>query len=529
MTKSRFRWIGLVYVAAFLLLELAVIHISRHMAGFECHVERYAFCDWARNILLAAYSLAAVFVLLGVFAPDVWRRLLCDAGLHVRPLLINLAGLALLIASLPLLRQDLSSLALTGLTILWIISGCMVLGGALTMLAPGPRWRQFLSELGWHLPLVLLVGLAAPFAALAVRPFWKVDTLADWTFALVVRIMGLWRQPVETDPVNKVIGAGEFYVDVAPSCSGIEGLVLTTVFSLIFMGLFRADLRFPHALLILPLALLASWLLNALRIAVLLQIGISGHPDLAVGGFHSHAGWLMFTMLSLCIVLVAHAVPFWRAARETTKTPTQVPPFLQDPAVAQILPFAVFMGTALLLSTFTADPGLWYPLRAAVMALVLGLVWRHIRALPWRLDPVALVAGLAIAALWIVAAPEAAADAPAPFAALGGFAAMIWIATRVIGTSLLVPVIEELFFRGYLMDRLAPSGAPVWRAVLAIAVTSGLFALLHDRWIEAAIAGVIFALLTLRSRNLTDAIIAHALANALIAVWAMATGNWAAV
>ena len=60
-------------------------------------------------------------------------------------------------------------------------------------------------------------------------------------------------------------------------------------------------------------------------------------------------------------------------------------------------------------------------------------------------------------------------------------------------------------------------------------VTTALFAALHGRWIEAAIAGLLFAALTLRSRNITDAILAHAVANGLIALYALASGNWAMI
>lgn len=288
---------------------------------------------------------------------------------------------------------------------------------------------------------------------------------------------------------------------------------------------------FPHALFILPLALLASWALNAVRIALLVQIGISGYPGLAIGGFHSHAGWLMFTILSLLIVLTAQAVPIFHAkTRGITGDLPPAPavlPFFSDPVVAQIFPFLVFMASALLASTFTQEPALAYPSRAAAMGIALALFWPYLENLPWRIDPLSVAAGVAVAGLWVATAP--APESAPPIEALGTFAAIVWVIARCLGTAVFVPIIEELFFRGYLMNRIAPAGATALRISLAVVVTTALFALLHDRWIEAAIAGLVFAGLALRSRNVTDAIVAHAVANGLIAAWALATGNWAMI
>ena len=525
--RSKPRWTGLVKVVIFLLAELLLIHVSRHVFGFECHRERYGFCTMARNLLLVVYSLSAAFVLLGLFARDAWRDLLSDANLRAMPLGLSLSGLIILIVSLPLLSLDLSGAGQAGIYLLWAIFGSMTAAGALLMIAPPARWRTFFQVLGWRIPAVALAGTAAPFIALQMRPFWQIEVLSDLTFKIVVWLLAAWGQTVVTVPQDKVIGSGDFFINIAPSCSGIEGLVLTTVFALIYLALFRRDLRFPHALIILPVALLASWLLNSLRIAVLVQIGISGHPELAVGGFHSHAGWLMFTLLSLGIVVATQYIGIFRLNPIQAVPETEAPPFFSDPIVAQILPFIVFMASALLASTFNDTPAVVYPLRVLAMAMVLALVWPHLRALPWRLDPLAIGAGVFIAIYWIALGP--AGPGEPPIGEAGALLFGFWLVTRVVGTALFVPVIEELFFRGYLIDRIAPEDAPKRNVVIAVVISTAAFAALHDRWIAAAVAGVIFALLVLRSRNVTDAIIAHAAANALIAAWAIGTGNWAVI
>jgi exosortase E/protease (VPEID-CTERM system) len=99
-----------------------------------------------------------------------------------------------------------------------------------------------------------------------------------------------------------------------------------------------------------------------------------------------------------------------------------------------------------------------------------------------------------------------------------------WILFRVIGTIALVPIIEELFFRGYILERLDRGGL-TWK-LAALGLSTGLFAVLHDRWALAAIAGLAYGLLYLRSRNLTDAIVAHATSNLVISVYAVSTSRW---
>src|SRR6185503_5070282 len=87
-----------------------------------------------------------------------------------------------------------------------------------------------------------------------------------------------------------------------PECSGYEGLGLILAFLSIYLFLFRKDLRFPGALLLLPLGAVTIWILNAVRIIALVVIGTSGWREIATGGFHSQAGWLVFNAVGLGFV-----------------------------------------------------------------------------------------------------------------------------------------------------------------------------------------------------------------------------------
>jgi uncharacterized protein len=101
---------------------------------------------------------------------------------------------------------------------------------------------------------------------------------------------------------------------------------------------------------------------------------------------------------------------------------------------------------------------------------------------------------------------------------------------RCIGAVLLVPVMEELFWRSFLMRWLQQ---PVFQGVeprrvglKAIVLSTFVFTLAHTLWLAAVIAGFTYALLYVRSGKLWTAVIAHAVTNGALAAWVIATGQW---
>jgi exosortase E/protease (VPEID-CTERM system) len=408
----------------------------------------------------------------------------------------------------------------------------MAAGGALMAVAPPRAWADALRSGGPLLGAGLLAAALSPEMARAFTNLWQLDAISDATFQTVLAMLDAVGMEVVSDPVKRGIGADGFDVSVARQCSGVEGILLITLFAAFYLTVFRRELRFPRALLLIPIGLALSWTLNSVRISVLIWIGAHVSPELAVNGFHSHAGWLLFSALSLGMIAVSRAVPWFRreAAPDRRADIHAPPPIARDPNAAQILPFVAFMASALIASTFAQTPAIHYPLRALAMAAALAVFWRMYLRLDWRLDPVAIGVGAAIGVVWLAAqAPSGAEATPlsAALAAMSPAMFAIWAVARIAGTTLLVPLIEELFFRGYVLRRLDTGGMAM--RLVAIAVSSGLFAALHDRWMLAGAAGVAFALLTLRRGRVTDAIVAHATANGMIAAWAAVTGDWSVI
>ena len=101
---------------------------------------------------------------------------------------------------------------------------------------------------------------------------------------------------------------------------------------------------------------------------------------------------------------------------------------------------------------------------------------------------------------------------------------------RLAAFALVVPLMEELFWRSFLLrwlerhDFLAVSPGRV--GARAFLITTALFALEHNQWLAGAVAGMVYNGVYMRSGNLWIPIAAHAVTNTSLGVWILWTGNW---
>ncbi len=113
---------------------------------------------------------------------------------------------------------------------------------------------------------------------------------------------------VVADSATHVIGARDFKVEIATECAGFEGIGLIWVFLGAYLWAFRRSLRFPEAFWLIPIGTGVMWVANALRIVLLVAIGTLWSEKVALGGFHSQAGWLAFNGVALGLVAASRRV-----------------------------------------------------------------------------------------------------------------------------------------------------------------------------------------------------------------------------
>jgi exosortase E/protease (VPEID-CTERM system) len=409
----------------------------------------------------------------------------------------------------------------------WFVSGtATVLLWALALL-PAAVWRRLLRS-GWPMALLsVVIGLAGWAAGLAARQLW--EPLGAATLSVVrILLQPLLADRLVCDPATRVIGTEDFAACIAPQCSGYEGMGLMIVVMGAYLWLFRRHLRFPAALVMLPLGTAAVWLLNAFRIAALIVLGDCGWREVALGGFHSQAGWLAFNAVALGLMASTGRISWLSAAAPSRGTRRE------NPTIAYLGPFMAALLAMMIGRAFSSDFDWFYPLRVVAVAATLWFCRRSYAELrgPWSWQAVGF--GVAVFGLWVVVVPwftPMDAGWPAKLTNLPLWGQFAWLAVRVVGHVLAVPLAEELFFRGYLLRRLTTarflSVPPDQFSWLSFAVTSVAFGLLHGQaWLAGTLAGMAFALALRRRGQLLDAVVAHATANGLLAVYVLTTGKW---
>ena len=219
---------------------------------------------------------------------------------------------------------------------------------------------------------------------------------------------------------------------------------------------------------------------------------------------------------------------------------------LSRAAIARIVPFAAFMALLALRGALPTDgsggidPRWVYGISVLVVGGLLAWFWREYGELVPQTWPslaeaaLAVAVGLVVFGLWIHLDEPwmRLGEATAGFRPVDEDGRLIWplIAVRWLGASLLVPVMEELFWRSFLMRWIQHptfEAVPPQRVGLkAIVLSTFVFMLAHILWLGAVVAGLAYAWLYRRTGRLWVPVIAHAVTNGLLGAWVVFTGNW---
>ena len=220
---------------------------------------------------------------------------------------------------------------------------------------------------------------------------------------------------------------------------------------------------------------------------------------------------------------------------------------LSRAALARVVPFAAFMvllairGAVPEDGSWGIDPRWLYGVTVLVVGGLLAWFWREYGELVSQTLPtlaeaaLAVAVGLVVFGLWInLDAPWMRLGEPsAGFVPTDAQGQLMWplIVVRWAGASLLVPVMEELFWRSFLMRWVQSpqfeSVVPQSVGLKAIVLSTFVFMLAHTLWLAAIIAGLAYAWLYVRTGKLWVPIIAHAVTNGVLGVWVVMTGKWA--
>lgn len=206
-------------------------------------------------------------------------------------------------------------------------------------------------------------------------------------------------------------------------------------------------------------------------------------------------------------------------------------------AVLEVL--RLFPATAQLLTPEVLS--LLYPVQIGCTALALGLFYRHCCEVHWAdlknagHTLLSLALAVVVFVLWInLTQSWATMGEPGsgftPDSLPEGGARALLLCVRFAGAALVVPVMEELFWRSFLIRYLQHTDFTKVRmgsiTPLAFWGTAFLFGLEHHLVVAGIIAGIAYNIVYWRTRSVAQCIFSHAVTNALLGIYVLQTESW---
>lgn len=184
-----------------------------------------------------------------------------------------------------------------------------------------------------------------------------------------------------------------------------------------------------------------------------------------------------------------------------------------------------------------------YIVKTFLAAALIIYFWRNYTPIRWNYAWLGVLVGILGIVQWVGMEklllhlwpnyPRLHVEVYDPFKELGAHPALMWsfMIIRWAGATLVVPFMEELFWRDYLWRTVeapndfksTPLGGMDWKAIALVAV---FFASVHVQWMTALAWGLMIAGLLIYTRSLGACIIAHGVTNFLLGLYVQITGDW---
>jgi len=226
-------------------------------------------------------------------------------------------------------------------------------------------------------------------------------------------------------------------------------------------------------------------------------------------------------------------------------------PLIKSPVFARVAPFAVFLILTFCQDYFGQAGRYWlYPGKTIVGAWMLWVVWGGVKEMRWRASWEAVAVGVVVFIVWIgldgivpdqkqlwvklglSKAPAGSAPPWNPFLQFGDGTALAWffVGARILGSSLVVAPLEEVFYRSFLHRWIAKpdfESVPLGQfSMKPFVITAVIFGFAHNEWLAGILCAAAYQGLVCWKNRLGDAMTAHAITNFLLGVWVVGKGAW---
>ena len=216
----------------------------------------------------------------------------------------------------------------------------------------------------------------------------------------------------------------------------------------------------------------------------------------------------------------------------------------------RLLPFAAYLGfLGIELSPWgsggsdgSGQAYVWlYPVKIAVVSALLAWCWSHYTELRGELvrnakeAVIIVLVGLLTYLAWVhmdwswAMQGDGKGAGYDPFRA-GDHLGVFLAGVRLFGAAVVVPIMEELFWRSFLIRYLISSkfeAIPLGTVTpFSCVATVVLFGLEHDLWLAGMLAGVAYTGLLVYTKRLWPCVLAHAVTNLALGIHVLATHEW---
>ena len=185
-------------------------------------------------------------------------------------------------------------------------------------------------------------------------------------------------------------------------------------------------------------------------------------------------------------------------------------------------------------SLWRVTPAFWvYPLQTVLCSALLFYFWDSYRFGSLSKPLFVLLLGLFVFVVWIAPQqwlglsprtigfnPDLLANQPTLY--------WITVVLRFLRLVIVVPLVEEIFWRGFLLRYLIAERFETVAFGLSFGVVTLAFCFSHSRpdWLAALVTGALYNFVAYRTKSLTSCVLAHALTNLALGLWIMATKQW---
>lgn len=418
----------------------------------------------------------------------------------------------------PLIGETPSALLLLAVAPFWLLTGLAVASPASRIFAFAAHERR--SVLGGLLLGSLAFALAQAFVSQ--DELWRPLSLA--TVEASAHLLHAFGQTVVLDRNDLIVGTPEFSIVVTRFVSGYESVGLFAIFSATLgLALVRRVALFRFALLILAGSAVV-WIACAARIAGFVAMGEHVSADLALSAFHTRVGWL--PLIAGALGLIALAVHHPAFARNRSQEE-----YVLRSARAHLTPLAILLAVGFAAGALTRDPRGLIAVGIAFAGVSLFRQRGHREPL-FAPGPLSLALAIPFATvLWValVGAQGGLELALAPPRPPAGFDTLAYLLLTLLGTTIVVPIAQELALRGYLQRRLqdedfdlCPQGqlSPV-----AVLVPAFLFGLMSSNFLAGFFLSLVLSGATSLRGRLSDAVFLHVGVRFALVLVAFASGH----